>query len=265
MKYRDLVNFEPIDSVIQLTDANNKDSALHLLDTFVISDRMADTINNTIINQLQFSKPADNKGLMIVGNYGSGKSHLMSVISTIAEYSDSSKYLQNQAVAEKAQEIEGKFKVIRFEIGSTEMSLREIITQQLELGLLELGITFEFPNANQIVSNKNSLLEMMSIFNEKYPDKGLLLVVDELLDYLRGRKEQELTLDLGFLREVGEIAYNTRFRFIAGIQEMLFDNPRFSFVADSLRRVKERFEQVRIVKEDISYVISERLLKKDEK
>src|SRR5699024_5349467 len=125
MKYRDLVNFEPIDSVIQLTDANNKDSALHLLDTFVISDRMADTINNTIINQLQFSKPADNKGLMIVGNYGSGKSHLMSVISTIAEYSDSSKYLQNQDVAEKAQEIEGKFKVIRFEIGSTEMSLRE--------------------------------------------------------------------------------------------------------------------------------------------
>lgn len=265
MKYRDLVNFEPIDSVIQLTDANNKDRALHLLDTFVISDRMADTINNTIINQLQFSKPADNKGLMIVGNYGSGKSHLMSVISTIAEHSDSSQHLQNEAVAEKAQEIEGKFKVIRFEIGSTEMSLREIITQQLELGLLELGITFEFPNADQIVSNKNSLLEMMSLFNEKYPDKGLLLVVDELLDYLRGRKEQELTLDLGFLREVGEIAHNTRFRFIAGIQEMLFDNPRFSFVADSLRRVKERFEQVRIVKEDISYVISERLLKKDEK
>lgn len=31
MKYRDLVNFEPIDSVIQLTDANNKDRALNLL------------------------------------------------------------------------------------------------------------------------------------------------------------------------------------------------------------------------------------------
>lgn len=265
MKYRDLVNFEPIDSVIQLTDANNKDRALHLLDTFVISDRMADTINNTIINQLQFLRSADNKGLMIVGNYGSGKSHLMSVISTIAEHSGSSRHIQNKSVTESAQEIEGKFKVIRFEIGSTEMSLREIITQQLELGLLELGINFEFPDADQIVSNKNSLLEMMSIFNNQYSDKGLLLVVDELLDYLRGRKEQELTLDLGFLREIGEITHNTRFRFIAGIQEILFDNPRFSFVADSLRRVKERFEQVRIVKEDISYVISERLLKKDEK
>ena len=154
MKYKDLVNFEPIDSVIQLTDANNKDRALHLLDTFVISDRMADTINNTIINQLQFSKPVDNKGLMIVGNSEVVNLHLMSVISTIAELKIQVKHLQNESVAEKAQEIEGKFKVIRFEIGSTEMSLREIITQQLELGLLDLGITFEFPNADQIVSNK---------------------------------------------------------------------------------------------------------------
>ncbi|MEQ7200805.1 DUF6079 family protein [Enterococcus avium] len=265
MKYKDLVNFEPIDSVIQLTDANDETKAMQLLDTFVISDRMADTINNTIIKQLQYVKPEDNKGIMVVGNYGSGKSHLMSVISTIAEHKGSSNHLQNSAVAENAKQIEGKFKVIRFEIGSTEMSLREIITQQLELGLQEMGITFEFPAADQIVTNKNSLLEMMTVFHNSYPEKGLLIVVDELLDYLRGRKEQELTLDLGFLREIGEIAHNTRFRFIAGIQEMLFDNPRFSFVADSLRRVKERFEQVRIVKEDISYVISERLLKKNEK
>ena len=43
---------------------------------------------------------------------------------------------------------------------------------------------------------------------------------------------------------------------------MLFDNPKFSFVADSLRRVKERFKEARIVREDIAFVVSERLLKK---
>lgn len=91
------------------------------------------------------------------------------------------------------------------------------------------------------------------------------MIVDELLDYLRGRKEQELNLDLGFLREVGEICRTTRFRFIAGVQEMLFDSPKFQFVADQLRRVRERFEQVQIVREDIAYVVAQRLLKKDEK
>src|SRR5699024_3947863 len=57
---------------------------------------------------------------------------------------------------------------------------------------------------------------------------------------------------------------NSRFRFISGVQEMLFDNPKFSFVADSLRRVKERFKETRIVRQDIAFVVSERLLNKDD-
>lgn len=265
MLYKDLVSFEPIDSVIQLTDANSTDKAIHLLETFVISDRMAETINEVVFKQLQYTKPEDNKGLLVVGNYGSGKSHLMSVISTIAEHEGSSKYISNEKVAENAKEIEGQFKVVRFEIGGVNRPLKDIIISQLIKGFAEMGVIYEFPeDDSKLTNNKEWLLEMMAIFNETYPEKGLLLVVDELLDYLRSRKELELTLDLGFLREMGEVAYDSRFRFMAGIQEMLFDNPRFAYVADSLRRVKERFEQVRIVKEDIAYVISQRLLKKDD-
>ena len=52
---------------------------------------------------------------------------------------------------------------------------------------------------------------------------------------------------------------------MSGVQESLFDNPRFQFVAETLRRVKDRFEQVRIAREDVAYVVSERLLKKDAK
>jgi hypothetical protein len=40
----------------------------------------------------------------------------------------------------------------------------------------------------------------MAAFHQKYPDHGLLLVVDELLDYLRARKRPELILDLSFPR-----------------------------------------------------------------
>ena len=89
-----------------------------------------------------------------------------------------------------------------------------------------------------------------------------LLVVDELLDYLRTRRDQELILDLNFLREVGEMCKDLRFRFIAGVQEAIFDSPRFNFVADSLRRVKDRFEQILIARNDVKFVVAERLLKK---
>jgi predicted ATPase len=262
MKYNELVHFEPIQSVVQLTDADHKDDALRLLDSYVISDRMSATIADNIIEQLQFERPVDNKGILVVGNYGSGKSHLMSVISTLAEYTGTASHLKDERVAGKATQVEGKFKVIRLELGSTRQDFRGIITSELEVGLANMGIDFEFPRDDEIINNKSSLLAMMEVFNKKYPDKGLLIVVDELLDYLRSRKEQELTLDLGFLREVGEITTDSRLRFMAGIQERIFDNPAFSFVSDALRRVQERFMQVRIVKEDIAYVISERLLKK---
>jgi hypothetical protein len=105
---------------------------------------------------------------------------------------------------------------------------------------------------------------MMEKFTEVYPEQGLLLlVVDELLDYLHTRKDQELILDLIFLREVGEVCKDLRFRFIAGVQEAIFDSPRFAFVADSVRRVKDRFEQVLIARNDIKFVVAQRLLKKN--
>ena len=46
------------------------------------------------------------------------------------------------------------------------------------------------------------------------------------------------------------------------MQETLFDNPRFAFVAEQLRRVRDRFEQVSIAREDIAFVVSHRLLSK---
>lgn len=265
LRYNDLIQFEPVETVVQLRDADDLERAFHLLDTYVISEGMAEKLDEFILEQIQFNRTVDNKGLLIVGNYGTGKSHLMSVISTIAEQPGSSKYLKNKRVAEKAKEIEGKFKVIRTEIGAVEMSLRDIICKVLQDGLEKIGIDYTFPAASEVTNNKDMLYEMMDLFDEEYPESGLLLVVDELLDYLRSRKEQELTLDLGFLREVGEVCGKSRFRIIAGIQEMLFDNPKFQFVAESLRRVKERFQEVRIVREDIAFVVSERLLKKDEK
>src|SRR5207248_8485811 len=90
----------------------------------------------------------------------------------------------------------------------------------------------------------------------------LLLVLDELLDYLRSRRDQPLILDLGFLREIGEVCKDLRFRFLAGVQEAIFDSGRFAHVADSLGRVKDRFQQVKIATTDVKYVVANRLLKK---
>lgn len=262
MKYAELIAFDPIESVVQLREANTESQAQRLVETFVISAGMARLLTDLVFPQLQFSQPADTKGLMIVGNYGTGKSHLMAVISALAEHAEWAPLLTNPTVAAKAPLIAGRFKVIRAEIGSTTKPLRDIICDVLETGLAELEVGFAFPAADARHENKTAFQEMMAAFQERYPDHGLLLVVDELLDYLRSRDDLAINLDLSFLREVGEVCKGSRFRFMTGVQESLFDNPRFQFVADTVRRVKDRFEQLRIAREDVAFVVAERLLKK---
>ncbi len=262
MKYEELIQFDPIESVIQLRDADKKEAARQLISTYVVSDEMAERMINLVISQLQFEQPLDNKGLLVVGNYGTGKSHLMSVISGIAAEESLVDSLNNERVKSESKKISGKFKVIRVEIGATEMSLRDILISELEEHLEKMGVNYVFPDSKSISGHKRAFEDMMTKFGEIFPDKGLLLIIDELLDYLRSRDDQDIILDLNFLREIGEVCKDLRFRFIAGLQEAIFDSHKFSHVADNLRRVKDRFEQVHIARNDVKFVVAERLLKK---
>ncbi|MBK1699955.1 DUF6079 family protein [Thiococcus pfennigii] len=262
MKYSDLIQFDPIETVVQLREADREASARRLVETFVISERMGEQLATLVFPQLQFDTPTDNKGLLVVGNYGTGKSHLMAVISAIAEHAELADAVTNPAVAEKASLIAGRFFVLRAEINSS-MPLRQFVMETLQDQLAEHDVHFDVPPEDQVRNHKDVFAAMMAAFTEKFPDKGLLFVLDELLDYLRSNREQELMRNLNFLRAVGEFAKGSRFRFVAGVQESLFDNPRFQFAADSLRRVKDRFEQMRIAREDVAHVVAERLLKKD--
>lgn len=262
VKYSELINFNPIESVIELKSAEDNEKAKKYVETYVMSDEMADKLDYGLLSQLQLDEVVDNKGVLIVGNYGTGKSHLMSVISAVANDEEFVKYINNKKFAKYIEPIAGRFEILRIELGTVNNSLRNIIIKEIEEDLARRGITYKFPDSSTLTNNKGALEGMMKAFESKYPNKGYLLAIDELLDYLKTRKEQEIMLDLGFLREVGEFIKTSRFRLICGVQEQLFDNPTFSFVSDTMSKIKDRFEQVIIRKEDTAYVVSERILNK---
>ncbi len=262
MKYRDLIQFNPIETIIQLTSADDAAKEKELVRSYVMSDDMAERLNYSLLSQLKLTEVIDNKGVLLIGNYGTGKSHLMSLVSAVAHDAAYLDDVQNEKFAEFAKVIAGRFEVKRVEIGSVQMSLRNIFFTVVKEDLAKRGIAFDFPEETEIINNKGTLINMMELFATKYHDKGYLVVVDELLDYLAGRTDLELRRDLGFMRELGEIVKTSRLRIICGLQEKLFDNPNFSFVSESLQRVSERYEQVLLTKEDTAYVVSERILKK---
>ena len=263
MKYSEIINFQPIDSVVQIKDSNDKAKATEYVQTFVISDKLAEDLSDLVIPQLQFEEPLDNKGLVVIGNYGTGKSHLLSVISSLAEYPGMINNLQNQNIVETCKKIDGKFIVLRLELGAVRQSLRDIICHEIEKFLETKEVSYNFPTTG-IANNKTALQDMMISFQQKFPEQGFLLVIDELLDYLNSRQDQELITDLQFLRELGEFCKSSKFRFIAGLQATLFENPVFQHAAETLRKVKDRFEQFTITKDDLDYVISKRLLNKSQ-
>lgn len=263
MRYSDLISFNPIEDVIQLTTANDREKAKEYVKSYVMSDRMAENLKATVIDQLQMDEVVGNKGVLIVGNYGTGKSHLMSVISSIATDDANLSYVGNKKFAEYMKPIAGKFEVLRIEIGGVTMPLRQLLVEYIEEEFNERGIDYTAPNLDKVRDNKKLIKDIMAAFAGKYPDKGFLIVIDEFLAYLTSRNQQQIVLDLEFFRALGEMSSKSKLRIICGVQEKIFDNPKFTFVADTLKHVSDRFTQMIITKEATAYVVSERILKKN--
>ena len=270
MKYSELIQFDPITTIVQLADSKDPKKAQKLVESYVVSDTMRDRLVNVVFKQLDWENPEEHKGMLVVGNYGTGKSHLMSFISSVAADAAVVPSVQNADVRSAAEKIAGKFNVIREEIGGVKTPFRKIFVNRLQKHLNEVGVGFSIPTDDaELTNNKEWMAAMMKAYRVQFPGKGLLFVLDEMLDYLRSLQSRELVLALGLMREIGEFANMRdddgepyRFYFIGGVQEAIFDSGRFAFVSDSLGRVAERFKQVKIDRTDVKFVIAERLLRK---
>ncbi len=262
MKYSELISFKPIESTIQLLETADKKVAQDMVQTYVMSDKMAENIKATVIDQLQMEEVVDNKAIMIVGNYGTGKSHLMSVIASIATDADNLQFAQNKIFAKDMEIVAGKFEVLRLKVDGLTMPLREIILAEIEDDFAKRGLDYSVPDLNNVRDNARLIKDVMQVFQSKYSDKGYLIVIDELLSYLTSRDEKQIVLDLAFLQSMAEMCSKSRIRLICGVQEKVFDNPRFSFVSETLKKVGDRFTQIIITKEATAFVVSERILKK---
>ncbi len=261
MKYNDLIHFDPITSIIKLVETDKKSVAESIVKTYVFSKKIEEDIKEVILKNLDPNPKHETKGIQVVGSYGTGKSHLMALIAAIAENQDLLPLLGEKGLQESFSLIAGHYKVLRFEIG-TDKPLKDIVFAQIERYLEKNSVKFIFDESSNF-SWKELLQGMMAAFEAKFPDKHFLIVIDELLEYLKGRNPTTLNNDLMLLRQVGEACDNSRFKIMFGVQELLYRSPEFQFAAQMLNKVEDRFSDIIITKEDVAFVVKERLLKKD--
>ena len=187
MKYGDLIQFDPIETVVQLRDADKAGAARHLVGTYVISNEMADRLAHLVFPQLQFDQPADNKGILVVGNYGTGKSHLAIALGVEAVRAGRSVYfspladiIDSLARAER----EGRLRErIRFLCRSSLLIIDEI--GYLSVGAGAGNLFFQLVNARyergaMILTSNRGFAEWGKVFGDPVVATALL---DRLLHH----------------------------------------------------------------------------------
>lgn len=263
MKYKDLLKFEPITEVVKFSRTSESEYQNSLVKTFVFSDTFKNHLIPLMVRNLNFNQSSETFGIQVVGNYGTGKSHLMSLVSLIAENESLNDFLNDEKSKKELKVIAGKFKVLRFELGNTE-SLWEVVTYQIENYLNSLGVKFSFEgHGPKPYFDKIQL--MMAEFEDKFPTKGFLIVIDEMLAYLKGRSTPDkLNQDLQVLQALGQACDSSKFKFIFGVQEMIYHSSEFQFAAEMLQKVNDRYKDIMITKEDVAFIVKNRLLRKDE-
>lgn len=263
MKYNQVIQFEPINEVVKFSRTNDNDYRQSLVKSFVFSKAYEETLIPLICSNLDYSSTNETFGLQVVGSYGTGKSHLMSLISLIAEDAQLLDNVTNAKAQKDLSRIAGKYKVLRFELGS-DQSLWDVLAYRIEEALKDLGISFSFDGLDKLMYHER-LQKMMGYFEEKFPTHGLMIVIDEMLAYLKGRSQPHLiNSDLQVLQALGQCSDHSKFRIIFGVQELIYHSPEFQFAAQMLSKVKDRYRDITITKEDVSFVVKNRLLKKDE-
>ncbi len=263
MKYKELINFEPITEVVKFSETHKSDYQKNLIKTFVFSDTFKDHLIPLMVRNLDYHVSGESFGLQVVGNYGTGKSHLMSLVSLIAENEELLELVQEEKPRESLKAIAGKFKVLRFELGGTD-SLWDFVTYKIENYFNTIGINFSF-DGHGTITYADKLKIMMGEFEDKFPNKGFIIVIDEMLAYLKGRSTPDkLNQDLQVLQALGQACDSSKFKFVFGVQEMIYHSSEFQFAASMLQKVNDRYKDIMITKEDVAFIVKNRLLSKNE-
>ncbi len=255
---KNLIHFEEVDEVIKIRQNGQEEN---IVSKYVISKK----IREHLLYMFKLLNSETHKSFNIIGNYGTGKSHFLAFIAALLEKQQTRQLVGDIEVKDVAMAFKRQFAVVKFECpAAQEVPLRKIFYENIQEQLdKKYGIDIDDIDLAQDYNNKKNVEKIIEQIKHENPELGLLVIVDEISDFLKQKSKTDMTYDLNFLREIGELSQEADFLYIGAMQEHVFTNPKYIGQAESIARIAERFVDINISKEDINRVISERIVKKD--
>lgn len=152
MKIRDLIETPQVKTVIQLEDVHSKDRGVleELLNSFVFTEEVS--FNLEVLFDA-FSKPTGT-GCFLKGNYGSGKSHFLAVLSILLEHMP---LVDKREIASRYLLREKRFLTVKIPLVRypSSLKLEEIILSSIEK---EFPTPIILANHNRLVNDFNKYI-----------------------------------------------------------------------------------------------------------
>jgi hypothetical protein len=255
---KDLIHFEEVEEVIKI---RREERAKEYVEKYVISD----SLRRNLVLMLDMLAGATHKSFNVVGNYGTGKSHFLAFVAALLEHPDYRTLVADPAVAAAAQKVERHYRVVKFELpAAREVPLRRIFFDQVRKQLSDrYGVTVRDVHLETDYDNKQNILGILADIKAQDPEAGLVVIVDEISDFLKQKDREGMAYDIALLRELGEISQDSDFLYVGAMQEHVFTNPKYLEQAESIARVNQRFVTVTITKEDVAQVLTQRVVRKE--
>src|SRR5665648_37626 len=207
-KVKDLINFEKIKEVIDIDAIHDKQK---MVENYVISKSMEDYL----VHLLRDLQNDTHKAAQIIGGYGSGKSHLLAFIISILTENELRTYITNEEVLNAAKKLDREFFVVHWELQPNDVSLAEYFYDSIELQLDgKYGIKYKFPPMAGVIDHKKNIMDVLQAIKKGNSSRALVVVVDEISDFLKQKSKEKINSDLQFLRVIGQAAQENDFTFI---------------------------------------------------
>jgi ABC-type cobalamin/Fe3+-siderophores transport system ATPase subunit len=254
-----LFDFHEIKDVIDIdTDIKENDLQQELVSSYIISE----SLEQQIIDFYDNLKTPKHRAVKILGNYGSGKSHLIAFLVSTVLHPELRELISNTKVKEASKDVTRKYLSVQFELQAQHLDLSYIFFRRLE-SQLKSRYDIDIPKySKEMVDFKEHLTKTIETIKSTDPSLGLLVVIDEVSDFLDTKPQHEMKRDFQFLRAIAQVCQSQDFLLVTSMQEDIYSSVRFKDIAAQAGRIDQRFQNITIHRETIQKVISQRIVPK---
>lgn len=255
-----LFNYTVIKDVIDIdTDLKESDFQDELISSYIITEGLEQQVIDFYDNLEQ----PNHKAVKIIGNYGSGKSHLIGFLISTVAYPEKRKLIKNLKVREKAEKVNRNFFSVQFELQPVNVDLAYFFFKEVEKQI-KRDYNIEIPKYEdgKTLNIKDHLIYIIEKLKETDASKGLLVIVDEVSDFIQSKESYQIKRDFQFLRVVAQVCQANDMLLVTSMQEDIYSSPKLKNIAADEDRISQRFQNIIIRREAVKQVIAQRIVAK---